>query len=248
MKKLLFLALLSFSISSIYGQTEFEEPIKEGKQAISGMNFILGFPVGAFKEKQPEIGIGFSGNVLVEVRKPLSVGLDVSWQQYDSEFDFFLETNQNTFESFTTKEEANNNILGINAVFRVEPEVNFFLKPYLEGTFGVNRFHTKTVFSDADSDEQLNTISEHSDWALTYGAAAGVLVNVWQGLLFLDLKCAYRIGNTAQYYTRIEDANFAVPLDNFELRQSPTNMVIPQIGLTFLLNTLEEEEYFEEEY
>jgi len=249
MKKYLLFALLSLSLLSLKAQDETISEEKTKNKATANLNAFAGIPMGAFKEKQAEIGFGLGGNVLFEVRKPISIGFDFGWQKYDSDSEFFIEFDE-LGNPFDIKEETSNHILGLNGLIHIEPDMNFFLQPYVEGTFGLNRFYTKTVLTDVSTNEEFNTINNHSDWAVSYGGALGILINLRQELLFLDLKCAYRLGNTAEYYTRIEDANFQIPLSNFEKKTSPTNMLMPQIGITFLLNNpeeYEEEEYFEDE-
>jgi len=248
MKKYLLFLLFTLSFLSLHAQDEIGVETKTKNKATANLNGFAGIPIGVFKERQNKTGFGWGGNVLFEVRKPVSIGFDFTWQEYDDESDFFIEFDE-FGNAFDTEEETSHHILGLNGLIHLEPEVNFFIQPYLEGTFGFNRFYTKTVLTDAATDEEFNTTNNHSDWALSYGGAAGILINLKQNLLFLDLKCSYRVGNTAEYYTRIEDANFSVPLNNFEQKISPTNMLLPQIGITFLLNNpYEEEEYYDEEY
>lgn len=253
MKKYLFFTLFVFSFLSMKAQSEIEtdSEIKTKIKATASLNILGGIPMGLFQERQTKTGFGFGGNLLFEVRKPISIGLDIAWQKYDRDAAFFIEFDE-FGDAFDTEEETSNHIFGFNGLIHIEPEVNFFIQPYGEGTFGVNRFYTKTTLTDATTNEQFNTVNNNSDWSLSYGGAFGLLINVWQDLLFIDLKCAYRIGNTAEYYSRIEDADFTVPLNNFEIESSPTNMLMPQIGVTFLLNNpeeySEEEKHYEEEY
>ena len=246
MKNLLLLLVLMWCGSLTLCAQDTDGYEREKRTASANVNFMLGIPQGIFAERQLFTGFGFGGNVVFEVKKPLSVGLDVGWQRYDSENDFFSEFDEFGFEVIT-EEEASNQILSLHGLVRVQPAVNFFLQPYAEGTFGFNRFYTRTTFTDADTDEQFNSVNENSDWALSYGGAAGVLINVWQNLLFVDLRCAYRLGNTAEYFTRIEGRDVPIPIENFELQRSPTNMLIPQIGITFLLNDPDWEEEEEEQ-
>ena len=249
MKKYLLFALLCISSFLVQAQTNADLEETQKIKSTASLNVLAGIPTGLFEERQPKTGLGFGGNLLFEVRNPISIGLDIGWQKYDKETSFFIEFDD-FGEAFNVKEETSNNILGLNGLIHIQPEINFFLQPYVEGTFGVNRFHTKTIFTDVTYDEQINVSTNQSDWALTYGGAFGFIVNVWRDLLFLDFKCAYRVGNTVEYYTRIEGANFTVPINNFELKSSPSNMLMPQIGITFLLNNSEEEkeqEYYEEE-
>ncbi|MGK0363742.1 MAG: hypothetical protein ACI85O_000795 [Saprospiraceae bacterium] len=247
MKKYFLFTLLSISFFSAQAQIDAEIEDKQKTKVTANLNVLAGIPLGLFQERQPETGLGFGGNMLFEVRKPIAIGFDITWQRYDRDADFYIEFDEFS-NPFDIKEEINNNILNFNGLIHIQPEINFFLQPYIEGTFGVNRFHTKTVFTDVSFDEQINVVNNHSDWAVTYGGAVGIQINVWRDLLFLDLKCAYRVGNTAEYYTRIEGADFTVPLNNFELKISPTNMIMPQIGVTFLLSNPEEYEEMEEEY
>lgn len=249
----IFLVLLMLGLTSgTQAQVENLASLDKKNQAHMGINALLGIPQGIFADKQIRSGFGFGGNLFFEVREPISLGLDVGWQKYDTESDVFIEIDQEGF-SYLTEEETSNQILSFKAALRLQPEIDFFVKPYVDGYFGVNRFYTRTTFKDADTDELLDSSNNHSDWALTYGAAAGFLINVKQELLFIDLKCGYHIGNTAEYYTRIEGSGAAIPLDNFELSRSPTNFILPQIGITFLItsNNIDEEEveeYYEEEY
>lgn len=250
MKKYLLFALLSIYFLSVQAQDDSNLEVETKSKATANLNVFAGIPLGIFKERQAETGFGWGGNVLFEVRKPISLGVDVAWQRYDRDSEFFIEFDE-FGDAFDIEEETSNHILGLNGLIHLEPEINFFLQPYLEGTFGVNHFYTRTTLTDANTNEQFNSTNNHSDWALSYGGAFGLLINVKQNLLFIDLKCAYRIGNTAEYNTRIEGANFFVPIDNFELKTSPTNMLMPQIGITFLLNNPEEygeEEEYEDEY
>lgn len=234
MKKLCFLLPFLFCQSVLFAQyTPAEE--RTGTRVIASYDFLIGVPSGDFAKNQIRTSYGFAGNLLFEVREPVSIGIDVGWQQYDKENDFFTEIGDDGFE-YLTEEETKNNILTFSGVIRAQPQVNFPLKPYLEGQFGTNFFYTRTVFSDADSDEQLDSRTDRTEWALTYGGAAGVMVNLWGDLLFLDLKCVYRRGNNATYYVRDEDLNNRVPLDNFELKTSPTDILIPQIGVAFYLS------------
>lgn len=246
MKKYLLFALLSLSFFSTQAQNDTDLEDRQKIKATASFNFLAGIPIGLFQERQQKTGFGFGGNMLFEVRKPIAIGFDVAWQKYDNQSDFFIDFDEFS-NPFDVEEQVNNNILSFNGLIHIQPDINFFIQPYVEGTFGVNRFHTKTVFTDVTFDEQINVISNNSDWAINYGASVGFLVNVWRDLLFLDLKCAYRVGNTAQYYTRIEGANFTIPLDNFELKTSPTNILMPQIGVTFLLSYPEGYDELEED-
>ncbi len=246
MKKIFLFSLFILSSVSLRAQTEMDAEVKTKTKATASLNALAGIPVGIFDENQSRWGLGLGGNLLFEIREPISIGADFSWQSYDRESEFFIEFDE-FGNPFDLKEEASNHILGFSGLVHVEPDLNFFIQPYFEGTFGVNRFYTKTVLTDVSLDEQINVNNNHSDWSLSYGGALGLLINVWQDLLFIDLKCAYRVGNTAEYYTRIEGANFTVPITNFELKTSPTNFLMPQIGVTFLLNNPEEDEYYEEE-
>ena len=246
MKKIQILTLFIFCQIALFAQHEEDAG---GTRVISSFDFIIGVPQGDFAANQIRTTYGFAGNLLFEVRRPVSLGVDVAWQQYDKENDFFTEIGEDGFE-YLTEEEAKNNILTFSGVARLQPEVNFPLRPYFEGHFGTNLFYTRTVFTDADTDEELNSSTDRSEWALTYGGAAGVLVNLWGDLLFLDLKCAYRRGNNATYNVRIEGSNASIPIDNFELKSSPTDMLIPHIGIAFYLSdgrgSRQEEDIFED--
>lgn len=224
------LLLVSFFSLGINAQDEEVLP----SNAQIGVKGFLSIPVADFKAKQPYTGVGWNVFFLYKVRPPFSIGLDVMWHSYDEETFNFFEFDNDGFEIFI-EEKTRNEILTISSFVHVEPKLNFFAFPYLEGYFGYTRYFTNTTFTDLDNDTRLNINKDLSDWALSYGAAAGIYIKLFSEHLLLDLKCRYEKTNTIEFYARNPAANFNIPIDNFEKKRGIPNLIIPQLGITLTL-------------
>ena len=150
--------------------------------------------------------------------------------------------------------ETRNTIVTAHLQMRFYPELNIFIEPYFEGLFGMKSIYTRTILTDiTNANETINSQFDESDFALSFGAAVGVEIPVIKEYLSIDLKCAYLKGRSAEYFARIEDgnnANFLTPLDAFEIKNSITDLLVPQIGVTFLIGMgqQDDEDYYEEDY
>ncbi len=214
-----------------------------------GLNFQLGIPQSNFGNNVDYVGWGFGGNIIKQVRdgSPLYAGVDFGYLNFDRERDVTLNSFNENIET-----ETKNTIVTAHLLLRFYPEVNFFIEPYFEGLFGMKSIFTRTVLTDiSNGNETLNSQFDESDFAISYGAAIGVEIPVIKEYLSIDLRCAFQKGAVAEYYTRIEDAvNTQIPLDAFELKNSNTDLLVPQIGVTFMIGMgqQDDEDYYEEDY
>jgi opacity protein-like surface antigen len=134
--------------------------------------------------------------------------------------------------------ETTSNILFLHGMLRIKPDVNFFVQPYFDGLIGYKVLYTRTKLVDllADEDRVLESETNQSDWAFSYGGAIGVQIDLSRRKnIYLDLRCAYLPGASAQYLVRREDTGqvFDEPIEAFEEKSSPTAVLLPQIGVTF---------------
>ena len=224
------------------------------KSVLFGLNFQLGLPVGALKDNLDRTGWGFGGSFIGRLgsEKPIYAGLDLSFQTLDRESLVEQEIINGIVEEFrvTTK----NHLMNAHFLVRYQPEVNFFIRPFVEGMLGTKVFYTRTAITDlANSSETLSSDFDRGDWAASIGGGVGFQINLKNDQLYLEGRCVYLKGTSAEYLVRDPDntTGFLDPIEAFEPKNSVTDVIIPQIGLKFLIGwgnqNEEEEEYYEEE-
>lgn len=200
-------------------------------------NFQVGIPMDAFRDNLD--ATGFGGGILALAnlsQSPISAGLELSIMGYDNES---LETTVQV-GGFTKdyKLTTSANIFLGHAVVRVQPFGTGFITPYVDGMIGFKNLFTNTTLTDQDSYESVGNGIDQSDWALSYGAAFGLQIHFSHThQLALDLRCAYLPGNNASYLVRAPDPiggfEYDDPIEAFEKKNSPTNLLMPQIGVTY---------------
>ena len=220
----------------------FDEPEYNFKRTmLLGANFQLGIPQGQMRRNLDKTSWGFGGSLLGRLgsESPIFAGIDFSIQTFDRETLFEEELFNGVLEQFqvTTK----NHVMNVHFLVRYEPEVNFFIQPFVEGLLGAKWFYTRTVVKDVNdnSGETLSSDFDRGDWAASVGAAVGFKINLSRNYLYLEGRCAYLKGTSAEYLVRREDASggYIDPIEAFEPMNSVTDLLIPQIGLKFLIGT-----------
>lgn len=172
-------------------------------QSIGG-SVMLGFPQGEFKEKVNRLGYGFQVQGTIwspGTLQPFTLGANIGYMIYGEENrssrlspdipDIFVDVNRS------------NSIVNFNLLFQVCP-FSGPLKPYIEGLFGGAYIFTKTTVESEWSDEPVFESTNFDDWTWNYGAGAGFLIQLTEGVgdfgvLYLDLKARYMFGTEAEY-------------------------------------------------
>jgi len=257
-KKNIFLMLVLFVFNYSFAQVaevedeneeeEMEEEYNFKKSIFLGANFQLGLPQGKFGENINYTGWGFGGNVMWQFKKDVPVygGIDFSFQNYD-----FQAITEVTFDLEEYETKAKNSIVLSHIQIRYYPEIDFFIHPYVEGMIGVKSLLTRTILTDKTdgANDQINSQFESSDFAWSLGGAIGFEIPLSKNHLFLDVRFAYLKGVSGEYYVRKEDDSvFVQPIDVFEIKNSVTDLLIPQIGVKFLIGfgNQNNEEYYDE--
>lgn len=203
-------------------------------------NLQLGVPLQIFKDVGQQGSYGGGGLFLVQLGpRPVFAGLEASMQRFDSEQINFEETINGFIEQFeqTTK----NNVFLAHLVVRAQPWDNSLFRPYLDGLFGMKNLYTRTTVENVET-EDTESNTDLKDWTLSYGVALGVQLGLFRNkAVTIDIRCSYLTGNSSSFYVRRPDATgpFFIPLDAFERRQAPPAMLIPQIGVTVDLSTVD---------
>ncbi|GEM_PF-4237355 len=201
-----------------------------------GAGVQLGFPQGQFEEVSPNLrpwGLAF--NALARLGKtPIWLGGDLAFVGYGRQVEVISAWGGGRIIR------KNRMVIG-NVVARIQPNINFPIRPYVEGMVGAKYFRTATEVEAANSWRNNNnnnnnnnsfTAPNHQDIALSYGGAGGL--NIMFGNNFgLDLKVIYLLGGTATY---VKPEDISVGLDPAQTiinktTRSSTDLIAGQIGI-----------------
>jgi hypothetical protein len=210
-----------------------------------GLNFIMGYPQGEFKENVDRLGVGISGQFLYRPDNnfPVSIGLNLGYLNYGSENS--RERFSSNYSSLMLDVDRTNNLLNYHVLVQMSPSKGLF-RPYLEALLGGSYIFTQTEISnDNYYDEYDYTISSKNDlndFAWSYGGGGGVSFyltrledenNSQMGIvdLFLDFKVRYLYGSKARYMKEgsMQIVNGTAIYDVYE---SKTDMLSFQLGVT----------------
>lgn len=203
-------------------------------------NLQAGIPTQVFQRQGQETGYGGGGVFLVQLgRRPVFGGLDVAMQRFDSEDITFEEIIGGVVEEF--RQATKNNAFLAHAVVRVQPWDNGLFRPYLDGLCGTKNLFTRTTVENLNTeDSESNT--DRKDWSLSYGFALGLQLGVFRNeAVTIDVRCSYLTGNATTFLVRRPGVTrpFFAPIDAFEEKRAPASMLIPQLGVTVDLSTVD---------
>lgn len=246
MKKIFFCAVLILFVFGVGAQNT-------DTRSIAGGGLQFGIPAEAFRENLTNTGVGGGFSLLFRwAEVPLYVGFDLGIMKYDGEVINQALNIAGFLKDYQLR--TNNNILTAHLSARLQPNGNGPLRPYLEGMIGTKGLFTVTNLVDItlNGNEVVDTNTDEADFAFSYGLTVGLVFNVFRNDgIGIDLRCAYLPGGNASYLVRRTNLSSVVitdPIDAFEKKNSPTTLVVPQIGLSILLSRLVSDEDDYEEY
>ncbi|MGD8305531.1 MAG: hypothetical protein PVF17_02665 [Ignavibacteria bacterium] len=202
----------------------------------AGINFILAFPQGEFKENIDRLGYGVGGEFMILTPKqgsPFGIGINAGFINYGSETR--REPFSLTIPDVTVDVSRSNNLINFHLMFRIAPYAGK-LRPYLEGFFGGAYIYTETTIK-SQGEEEVASSTNFDDFAWNYGAGGGVMYEVYRNnddgsALFIDLKVRYLLGTEAEYLKE-----GSVIIDNgqvtYEVSKSKTDLLTAQLGVIY---------------
>jgi hypothetical protein len=209
------------------------------------LNAAVGVPTGSFHNNigHPGYGLNLFGGVRIP-EAPVMVGVDLGALVYGRSVDR-VPFSQTVGPRVMVDVVTTNSILQPHMVLRLQPAQGP-LRPYIDGLFGIKYLSTSTSIQDEeydDEDYEIASTTNFSDVALSGGVGAGLDIHVYQApstdalrTVSMHVGVQYLIGRRAEYLAEgeLRDTNGNGVLDNNELdiRQSPTTLVQPQVGLT----------------
>lgn len=208
--------------------------------------FQVGIPMNDFSESTDAIGFGGGGSIIAPLgESPFYLG---------GQFDYMLYGRSVTdiranIAGFTREYELirQNNIIQGHLMMRLQPRgTDFPVMPYIDGLFGFRHLYTRTRLQDAnwnpdpdDNDNGNRTLDAEtniSDWALSYGGAVGIHFLLGD-VVRINMRCTYLVGTEAEYVDKqsVEVSPTDPSQVTFNPKRSSTDMLIPQLGLTFYI-------------
>ncbi len=230
MKRLIFCSVILFIFSVGISWAQFDV----------GLNFTVLSPESGFKENVDRFGYGATGRFAVKLgAKPLYAGLSIGGANYGS-----TSRREYLFPEIPVNVVTNNNILFTHLLLQARADYIIF-QPYVEGLFGFNYLWTESKIEDVNDwdDEDVASHTNFDDFAWSYGAGFGVLINLKtfnfdnetdspkHGRLMLDFRVRYLFGGEAEYLkegsiTQDENKNVI-----YAVNKSDTDFISYHVGL-----------------
>ncbi|MGB5530978.1 MAG: hypothetical protein WBQ32_13505 [Ignavibacteriaceae bacterium] len=213
--------------------------IKPSYAQDAGINFILAFPQGEFKESVDRLGFGIGGEFMFLTPKkgsPVGIGINAGFINYGSETR--REPFSLTIPDVTVDVDRSNNLFNFHIMLRVAPYAGK-LRPYAEGLFGGAYIFTETEIKSR-GEQEVASSTNFDDFAWNYGAGGGLMYEVHRNndngsAFFIDLKARYLFGSEAEYLKEgsviIENGQVT-----YEVSRSKTDLLTVQLGVTYFFS------------
>lgn len=218
--------------------------------AYAGISFLTSYPQGEFKDHVDHAGFGGELHGAYHFGTlPVMLGAELGIMSYGSSSR--EEPFSTTIPDVTVRVETSHNIGHGNLFLRLQPDEGV-VRPYAEGVLGTHYFFTETTIRDKghwDSEQNAEVASStnQDDWAIMYGAGAGMLIRVYEGDQnstttydalesssgiqsgFITLGLRYLKGGQAEYLTTgsVHRTNGTV---TYDVTTSRTDLLVGQIG------------------
>jgi len=208
-----------------------------------GLNIMLGFPMGEFKEEIGRLGYGLSGHFLFlapTVNRPFGIGLNVGYLNYGQETR--REPFSLTIPDVTVDVERSNNLVNFHVLFQLGFGSGS-VRPFVEGLFGGSYIFTETTIRSRGAEEVASS-NNFDDFAWSYGAGGGLLILLSSGeegedfgSIFLDLKARYLFGSEAEY---LKEGSVIVSGGNvtYQVTKSKTDLLTVHAGVVAYFNSI----------
>lgn len=207
-----------------------------------GINFMLGFPQGEFKQNVDRLGFGASGHMMfwdVSPSIPFSLGINAGYMTYGSESR--KEPFSLTIPDVNVNVNRTNNLVNFHLLLQVMPPLGL-VRPYMEGLFGGSYIFTTTeINSQGGSNQEVASSTNFSDWAWSYGGGGGIMFRVFENdeegvneskvvSVWVDLKARYLLGTEAEY---LKEGSVSINNSKvtYDVSKSKTDLITGHIGV-----------------
>lgn len=208
-----------------------------------GADFLVGVPQKEFADNVDTTGYGASGQFAYFLGdSPIAVGGEVGYLNYGTttRYEYFSPD----IPEIVLRVSTTNNILLTHGFIRVQPRSGP-VRPYMDGLIGFKYLFTRSSIRDEGYfNETLASSTNFDDLAFSYGIGGGMTIRVWQDIggrrrgqapaeLSIHLGARYLWGAEARY---LKKGSIRQDPDGdiiYDIYQSKTDMLTPQIGIRF---------------
>jgi opacity protein-like surface antigen len=127
----------------------------------------------------------------------------------------------------------------LHGLMRFQPDVRFFLQPYLQGGAGMHWFYTNTKIKDTDYGQQVESINENRDAILGFALHAGFqYVPRSMPYIRFDARFGYFRNASVEYLRYNPNLPGAVyPIEFFEPKVSAVDIFGIHLGVTMMITS-----------
>ena len=211
-----------------------------------GMDLNLGTPLSGFANTMDRAGFGvtFQGGYQLK-NQPVMLGLDFGFLNFGR--DRRNESFSLTIPDATVLVENTYNLIHSSFLLRLIPPAGD-VRPYFEGAIGFNYLYTETTIENTDSylEEPIARSTNFDDFAFSYGAGAGLLIelhsypvtDILEGTtqierIMLNLMGRYKAGGSAEYLKK-----GSITVQNgqafYDVNRSKTDLFYYTVGVLFM--------------
>lgn len=193
----------------------------------------LGVPLGQFDRNMGDNGWGLGGELLyrVQLNGPVWAGLGV----HSFAFDNYSVRYIDMVDFFEIEERTVSRLFTAGGVMRFQPEIDFPVRPYIQGTLGVHWFFTNTKFEDVAVDDVFDTINENRESVLGYGLHAGFQVIIKRvPEVCADARVGYFKNASVEYmrYNAGLSGPGGFPIEYFERKETAVDLLGVHLGVS----------------
>lgn len=231
--KLFFLVVLFILPVMIFAQNNDEDGIDLGEDAelfrVRLAEFSLEYmkPQNSFADRMNKSAFGASGTLLYQTKpeSPTFMGFDFYYGQFYRVSTTFIDVVQR----------SRTNVFGLDLLTRYYPFNNFpVVDPFIEGMIGAKYLMTSTSVNLIDTGESLDFDVESGKFSFSYGFSAGLQMNVYKDVYYLNLKASYLRGSSNGFYALPDDIpNQDLTINDLDFKNAPIDLLRYQIGVSF---------------
>jgi hypothetical protein len=196
-----------------------------------GFHFSPSFSMDEFKQESNSIDFyGFNFEAAYRLKdSPIYLGAAFNYSIYGSKLD---KSSYVDNSGQTMRVRTNNNLISNRLFIRLQPDLPFFVQPYLEAAGGYNFFYTREKIRPRIFSEVFDAETLHNSGAFIYGFGGGLAFPIPETIVSIDIRANYFTGQRANYLTKY-DTNWNADTEMLEInpRSSTTDMLMFQIGI-----------------
>lgn len=184
-------------------------------------------PQNSFGDRMDKSAFGASGSLLLQSKpeSPTFIGFDFYYGQFYRVSTTFIDVIQSTRTS----------VYGLDLITRYYPFDNFpVVDPFIEGMIGAKYLLTGTSVNLINTNESIDFTVESGKVSFSYGFSAGLQMNVYRDVYYLNLKASYLRGTSNGFYALPEEIpNQDLTINDLDFKNAPIDLLRYQIGISF---------------